>query len=117
MFDRRRFGALICTKIGYVRLGGHSGLIKPMALYSPSCEVRPEMIYLKGVLIGFGSVLLGTPIALMIWTIWKSQRGAATVSFSPMGLANHLEHSLGFWVFIIVLFTAGFVPSTFLKKR
>lgn len=75
------------------------------------------MIYLKGVLIGFGSVLLGTPIALMIWTIWKSHRGAVTVSFSPLGLANHLSNSVGFWVLNIVLFTAGFVPSTFLKKR
>jgi hypothetical protein len=35
------------------------------------------MIYFKGVFIGFGVVLLGclvAPIALMIWTIWKSQR-------------------------------------------
>jgi hypothetical protein len=75
------------------------------------------MIYLKGVLVGIGSVLLGTPIALMIWTIWKSQRGAVTVSFSPLGLANHLADSVGFWVLIIVLFTAGFVPSTFLRTR
>jgi hypothetical protein len=66
------------------------------------------MIYLKGVLIGFGVALLGTPIALMIWAIGKSQ-GRATVSFSPMGLAHHLAHSLVFWVFIVVLFTAGFV--------
>ena len=75
------------------------------------------MIYLKGVLIGFGSMLLGAPIALMIWAIWKSQRGAVTVSFSPLGLANHLASSVGFWGLIIVLFTAGFVPSTFFKKR
>jgi hypothetical protein len=75
------------------------------------------MIYFKGVLIGLGTALLGTPIALMIWAIWKSQGGAATVSFSPMGLANHLEHSLGFWVLIIVLFTAGFVPPVFFPKR
>jgi hypothetical protein len=78
------------------------------------------MIYFKGVLIGFGTVLLGclvTPIALMIWASWKPQGGAATVSFSPMGLANHLAHSLGFWVFIIVLFTAGFVSSVLFPKR
>jgi hypothetical protein len=78
------------------------------------------MIYFKGVLIGVGTVLLGclvTPIALMIWASWKSQGGAATVSFSPMGLVYHLAHSLGFWIFIIVLFTAGFVTSAFLRKR
>ncbi len=78
------------------------------------------MIYFKGVLIGFGTVLLGflvTPIALTIWASWKSQGGAATVSFSPMGLAYHLAHSLGFWIFSIVLFTAGFVPSVFFPKR
>jgi hypothetical protein len=78
------------------------------------------MIYFKGVLIGFGTVLLGclvTPVALMIWTSWKSHGEAATVSFSPMGLANHLAHSLGFWILIILLFAAGFVPSVFIRKR
>jgi hypothetical protein len=77
------------------------------------------MIYFKGVLIGFGTVLLGcliAPIVLMIWAGWNSH-GGTTVSFSPMGLANHLAHSLGFWAFIIVLFTAGFVPSAFFAKR
>ena len=69
------------------------------------------MTYFKRVLIGFGTVLLSTPIALMIWAIPRSQGGEATVSFSTMGLANHLAHSLGFWFLIIVLFTAGFVPS------
>jgi len=78
------------------------------------------MIYFKGVLVGFCAVLLGclaTPIALMICASWKSQGGAATVSFSQMGLAHHLAHSLGFWVFIIVLFTAGFVSFVFFPKR
>ena len=78
------------------------------------------MIYIKGVLIGFGTVLLGcliAPITVMIWLSWKSQGGAATVSFSPLGLAYHLAHSLRFWVFIVVLFTAGVVPSVFLPKR
>jgi hypothetical protein len=70
------------------------------------------------VLIGFGTVLLGTPITLMIWAIWRPfQGGAATVSFSPMGLASHLAHSLSFWVLITVLFTAGFVLSVFFPKR
>lgn len=78
------------------------------------------MIYFKGVLIGLGSVLLGclaAPVALMIWAGRNSAAGGTTVSFSRMGLANHLSHSLGFWIFIIVLFTAGFVPTVFLRRR
>jgi hypothetical protein len=75
------------------------------------------MNYFKGVLFGFGTVLFGMPVALIIWAIWRSQGGAATVSFSPMGLAHHLAHSLGFWVLTIVLFNAGFVPSVFFPKR
>jgi hypothetical protein len=78
------------------------------------------MIYFKGVLIGFGTVLLGclvAPVALMMWASWKSAGGGTTVSFSPLGLTNHLAHSLGFWVFIMVLFTVGFIPSVFWSKR
>lgn len=75
------------------------------------------MTCFKGVLIGLGAVLLGTPIALIVWTIWQSRAAATTVSFTPLGLANHLAHSSGFWVLIIVLFTAGFVPSVFSLKR
>ena len=75
------------------------------------------MTYFKGVLIGFGSVLLGTPIALVVWVIWKSLRGAAKVSFSPLGLANHLANSLGFWVLVFALFTAGFVPPVLFRKK
>ncbi len=77
------------------------------------------MIYFKGVLIGFGTVLLGclvAPIALMMWSGWKSQGGPSAVSFSPMGLAHHLAHSVGFWVFIIVLFTVGFMPFVSSRK-
>jgi hypothetical protein len=74
------------------------------------------MIYFKGVLIGFGTVLLGCPIALMIWAIWKSQGEAVAVSYSPMGLEHHLSHSLGFWVLIVVLFIAGFVPPVFFRR-
>ena len=78
------------------------------------------MTYFKGVLIGFAAVLLGclvTPIAWMFWTGWKSQGGVVAVSFSPMGLAYHLVHSLGFWIFVILLFSAGFVPSVFSPTR
>ena len=72
------------------------------------------MTYFKAVLVGFASVLVGLPIALVVWTLSRSQSGAAAVSFSPLGLANHLA---GLWVLIIVLFAAGFVPFVFLKKR
>ena len=78
------------------------------------------MNYFRGVLVEFGTVLLGclvAPIALIVWAGWKSSGGGTTVSFSPMGLANHLAHSSGFWIFIFVLFTVGFVPSVFLRKR
>ncbi len=74
------------------------------------------MTYLKSMFIGLGTVVLGclvTPIAMLIWASWRSKGEAALVSFSPTGLA----HSLGFWFFIIVLFTAGFVPSVFFLKR
>lgn len=64
-----------------------------------------------------GTVLVGSPIALIAWAIWRSRGGGGTVSFSPMGLANHLAHSLGFWILIIALFAGGFVPSVFLAKR
>ena len=86
------------------------------------------MMYVKSVLIGLGTVLLGcvvTPIAMMIGWISKSNTTdkagpgeSQAVSFSPMGLENHLAHSFGFWVFILALFSAGFLPSLFfLKKR
>ena len=88
------------------------------------------MMYFKSVLVGLGTVLLGcvvTPIAMITWWIWKpnSTNKAApagpgeslAVSFSPMGLQNHLAHSLEFWVFIIALFSAGFLASIYFLKR
>ena len=86
----------------------------------PWCEGALKMIYFKGMLLGFGALLLGclvTPIALMIWAGWKTPGGAATVSFSPMGLVSHLGHSLGFWIFIVVLVSAVFVLSVYFQKR
>lgn len=77
------------------------------------------MTYFKAVLLGIGAVLLGclvAPIALVILGSWKSPKGTA-VSFSPMGLASQLAHSSGFWVFILVLFAAGFEPSVLFPKR
>ncbi len=74
------------------------------------------MIYLKSALIGLGTVLLGcvvVPIAMLIWASWKTESEGITIGFSPMLLA----HSVGFWAFIIVLFTAGFVPSIFFLKK
>lgn len=88
------------------------------------------MMYFKSVLVGISTMLLGclvTPVAMMIWWFWKStiasKAGPAgpgerqAVSFSLMGLTNHLAHSPVFWVFILVLFTAGFVPSAFFLKK
>ena len=75
------------------------------------------MIYLKSTFIGFGTVLFGLPIAGIIWAISKSQSGGKTISFSLLGLTNHLSHSLDFWALIIALFTAGFLPSVFLLKK
>lgn len=75
------------------------------------------MIYFKGVLLGLCTVLLGMPIALIVWSIARFKPGAATVSFSPLGLTNHLAHSFGMWLLILLLFAAGFVPFVFLKKR
>ena len=94
--------------------------IKLLALHSFRLERSAKMIYFKGVLMGFGTVLLGclvAPIGLMIWAHWNSQGGGTAVSFSPIGLVYHLAHSVGFWIFIVMLFTAGFVPSVFLPKR
>jgi hypothetical protein len=78
------------------------------------------MKYFKGMLIGFATVLVGsliTALAWIIWASWKAQGGSATVSFSPTGLSDHLAHSLGFWIFLIALFVAGFVPSVLSSKR
>jgi hypothetical protein len=74
------------------------------------------MIHFKSVVARLGTVLLGclvVPIAMLVWASWKSQGEPALVSFSP----NSLAHSLGFWVFAIVLFIVGFVPSTYFLKR
>lgn len=74
------------------------------------------MTYLKAALIGLGTVLLGcvvAPIAMLIWVSWKTESGGITVGFSPIALV----HSVGFWAFIIVLFTAGFIPSIFFLKK
>jgi hypothetical protein len=74
------------------------------------------MTYFKSALIGLGSVLLGcvvTPIAMLIWASWRTESGEISIGFSPMQLA----HSVGFWVFIAVLFAAGFVPSVLFLRR
>ena len=77
------------------------------------------MTYFKSVLIGLGTVLVGcmvAPIALVIWASCmtrKSGIGAASIGFSPI----QIMHSTDFWVFIIVLFTAGFLLSVLFLKR
>src|SRR5947209_5628691 len=91
------------------RTGAYTEPIKRMALYSLHPVRCARMMYFKSVLVGLGTVLSGcvvTPIAMMIWWTWKSNAAnkagpgeMQVVSFSPMGLENHLAHSLGFWVF------------------
>jgi len=72
------------------------------------------MTYFRAALVGFGSVLLGIPIELIVWTFSRSQNAATTVSFSPLGLANHLG---GLWLLAIALFTAGFSAFVLAKRR
>lgn len=89
------------------------------------------MIYFKSVLVGIGTMLLGClvmPVAMMLWWFGKANNLAANkaetgpgeglaVSFSPMGLGSHLAHSLGFWVFVVVLFCAGFLIALRFQKK
>jgi len=86
------------------------------------------MMYLKSVLVGFGTLLLGCALALVAMMMWWTRRSSTgnkagpgetlTVSFSPMGLESHMAHSVLFWVFIIGLFSAGFLTSLcFLRRR
>jgi hypothetical protein len=90
------------------------------------------MSYFKGVAIGFGTAVLGcivTPIVMMLWWFGKATIAAnkaappgpgerMAVSFSPMGLINHFGLTRpSFWLFIIVLFFAGFLSSVYLQKR
>ena len=77
------------------------------------------MTYFKSVLIGLGTVLVGcvvAPIALVIWASWMTRKSgirAESIGFSPI----QIMHSMDFWIFIIVLFTAGFLLSVLLLKR
>lgn len=84
--------------------------------YTPCILIarRTTMIYFKGALVGFGSVLLGMPIALIVWSFWRSQSASTAVSFSPLGLANHLPE---LWLLIVVLFIAGFASFVLAKRR
>jgi hypothetical protein len=70
------------------------------------------------VLVGLATVLLGCPVAVVVRMIWASRNSQVqAISFSPMGLAEHLAHSFSFWALVIVLFTAGFIPSVLLQRR
>lgn len=78
------------------------------------------MNYFKGVLIGLGTVLLGclvAPVAFVIRAIMIPQVGTTTVNYSVLGLAHHLARSLSFWIFVLVLFALGFVPTVFFRRR
>ena len=78
------------------------------------------MSYFRGVLIGLVAVLLGCLVwlfGMMLWSGVGPQHAAGPVSFSPLGLAQHTAHSLGFWAFLVVLFVAGFAPFAFARKK
>jgi hypothetical protein len=77
------------------------------------------MIYVKSALIGFGTVVLGLVIAPILLVYWVSRKtgspyGGMSVGFSPLDAM----HSGGFWMFLLLLFAVGFVPSiVFLSKK
>lgn len=77
------------------------------------------MIHFKGVLIGICTVLLASLVVSIAWMVWAgrgAQDGEITVSFSLMGLAHHLGQSPGLWIFVVLLFAAGFVPYLVFSK-
>jgi hypothetical protein len=74
------------------------------------------MSYFKGVLAGVGTILLGcvvTPIAILLWTKKDPGSDGITIGFQPIGLL----HSVGFWGFIIVLFSVGFFSSLLFQRK
>ena len=77
------------------------------------------MIYFKSTLVGLGTVVAGCVVAtivILIWASWmirKSGTGEAFIGFSPI----QMMHSMDFWTFIVVLFTAGFLLSVLFLKR
>ena len=78
------------------------------------------MTYFKGVLVGFGTVLVGCLIALIALIVLASRNshGETTVSFSPMGFINHFGPTRPwFSVFIIAMFFSGFLITVYLQKR
>ena len=97
--------------------------------YTRFIQRYARMIYFKSVLVGISTVLLGcvvTPIVGMVWYFWKATVAAnkagpgpagsgetLTVSFSPLGFIKHPW----FWLFIIALFSVGFLVSLYLQRR
>jgi hypothetical protein len=88
------------------------------------------MMYFKSVSVGLGTVLFGcviTPIAMVIWWISKSNAankaepagpwGKAGGLFQPDGSGESPGAFPGFWVFILALFSAGFLASMYFLNR
>lgn len=77
------------------------------------------MIYFKSTLIGIVTVLVGclvAPIVILMRArsmMAKSGIGAVAIGISPI----ELMHTVGFWAFLFVLFTAGFLLSAFFLRR
>jgi len=77
------------------------------------------VIYFKSTLFGVIAVLVGCVVAPFVMLIrarsmmTKSGIGAVSIGISPI----ELMHTVGFWVFVMVLFSAGFLLSVFLMRR
>jgi len=77
------------------------------------------VIYFKSTLFGFITVLVGCVVAPFVMVmrarsmITKSATGAVAIGINPV----QLMHTIGFWVFVMVLFSAKFLLSVFFMRR
>ena len=71
----------------------------------------------KHVFVGLAAVLLGCVVAPITTIIWCSLGRTPPLTFSPMGLVNHMTSSSVFWLFLIVLFAAGYAISLFRMRH
>jgi hypothetical protein len=70
----------------------------------------------KSMLAGLGMVLVGSVVAPLALIVWRSRQHPPG-GFSPMGMVNHLTSSWVFWLFLIVLFAAGYAMSLLRVKH
>ena len=77
------------------------------------------MIYFKSTLFGFIAVVLGfvvTPFVVLMRVRWLTARSGIGAMAGGFNLVQ-LMHTMGFWVFVLVLFSAGFSLSALFLKR